>query len=272
MIDPIDRVTPSPAPAPPPTTLEMAPVLPPALDGPALAPLAPVASAPVASAPVPPPAAAEPPPGDWSIGLPATVTDSTSPVAGGAALSSSTYALRRGRGRIWLLAAMLGAGAAAIVVLVLVLVGAGGDRGTIEVVSLPAGATVRVDGHDVHGTTPLRIDDEDLKVGHRVAVNLAGYDSWERDVSFDWGQREVSLHVVLTPLAGALHVDSAPEGAEVIVNGRFRGQTPLQVSDLLPTQDVSLELRLRGYRVERRTVPWQGKRALELSVPLARAQ
>ncbi|MSP61171.1 MAG: PEGA domain-containing protein [Myxococcales bacterium] len=161
---------------------------------------------------------------------------------------------------------------AAITALVLQLVGPTASRGVIEVVSLPAGATVKLDAHEVSGPTPARIDDVELKVPHRITVTLAGYDDWEREVTFDWGRRDITLHAVLVPLTGAIHIASVPAGAEVIVNGRFRGQTPLEVSDLLPTENASVELRLRGFRVERRMLPWRGKRHLELNVPLEKVR
>jgi hypothetical protein len=140
------------------------------------------------------------------------------------------------------------------------------------VVSLPAGATVKLDARELAGTTPLKIDDLDPNVAHHVAVSLGGYDVWERAVGFDWGRRAITLHAVLIPLTGSIAIDSQPAGAEVIVNGRFRGTTPLEVNDLLPMENASVELRLRGFRVERRSLRWRGQRRLELSVSLARAR
>lgn len=139
-------------------------------------------------------------------------------------------------------------------------------------VSLPPEAMVKVDGRLAAGRTPLRVDDVELKFPHHVTVTLPGYETWERDVNFDWGRKEVALHAVLTPLTGVLAVTSIPVGAEAIVNGRYRGRTPLELSDMLPTDSVTVELRLRGYRVERRVLPWNGRRRLELSVPLERAR
>ena len=209
-----------------------------------------------------------PQPQGWPWGVQSQMSDvQPFPVISTPPLGSLT---RSPVGRGWWIGFALVVGAAIIGLASLLVAPYLPSRGAIEVVSLPAGASVKVDGHDVAGVTPVRIEDMELKAPHRVAVQLSGYDSWEREVQFEWGQTDVTLHAALAPLSGSLKIDSAPSGAEAIVNGRFRGQTPLDVDNLLPSDEVTVELRLRGYRVERRTLEWAGKRALELSVNLDR--
>jgi hypothetical protein len=150
--------------------------------------------------------------------------------------------------------------------------GAAGGRGTLSIVSLPAGAEVRVDGTGTSTVTPLTLGDVDRSQSHHVLVSKAGYDVWESDVKFPLGEAEVRVQAVLIPIVGTLQISSTPAGAEVIVNGRVRGLTPTSVGDLPPNDDVLVELRLRGYKAAARTVTFAGKRALSVSIPLEKAK
>ena len=51
-----------------------------------------------------------------------------------------------------------------------------------------------------------------------------------------------------------------------------RGETPVSVGDLPPNDEVTVELRLRGYKVAKRTISFGGKRLMELSIPLEKAR
>ncbi|MEO6950906.1 MAG: protein kinase [Polyangia bacterium] len=165
----------------------------------------------------------------------------------------------------------------ALVCLIVVLAGVflwpeGPARGTAEVVSFPAGATVRVDGTVLPKSTPIRINDLDVKQPHHLSVSLRGYDTWESDVSFKDAERDVRLQAILAPAVGTIQISTVPSGAEAIVNQRIAGTTPTKVGDLPPNEDVTVELRLRGYKIVYETVPWKGKRALTISVPLEKAR
>ncbi len=145
-------------------------------------------------------------------------------------------------------------------------------RGTIEVVSSPAGAEVRIDGTAIAQPTPLVITDVDPARAHHVAVGKKLYDSWESDVKFEGDTRQVRLQAVLVPVVASVEISSTPPGAEAIVNGRIAGTTPTTVSDLSPDQEIVIELRLRGYRAARRTFNLGGKRKLDVSIPLEKAR
>jgi hypothetical protein len=148
----------------------------------------------------------------------------------------------------------------------------GPQRGSIEVLSVPAGATVRIDGTVLSKLTPLRISDVELRQPHRIAVSMRGFDTWENEARFDTGERDIRLQAVLVPAVGTLEVVTIPGGAEAIVNGRISGTTPTKVGDLPPNEEITLELRLRGYKVVYKTLQWGGKRSLAVNVPLEKAQ
>ena len=179
---------------------------------------------------------------------------------------------KRSRGGVYVALAILGVVVIGLVAAI-VLAGSGGEgRGTLAVVSLPPGADVRVDGVAGSMPTPLTLPDVDPRAPHHVRVSKSGFDVWESDVKFPAGEREVRVQAVLVPTVGTVEIASTPAGAEAIVNGRIRGMTPTTVGDLPPNDDVVIELRLRGYRVAHKTVPWAGKRLLQLSIPLEKAK
>ena len=177
-----------------------------------------------------------------------------------------------GRGMRILLIVIAVALTLALAALAAVMLGAVDARATLSIVSLPAGAEVRVDGNAASSLTPLQLVDIDPRQTHHVRVSKAGWDAWESDVKFAPHEREVRVQAVLVPAVGTLSITSTPPGAEAIVNGRVGGTTPTTVADLPPNDDVVIELRLRGYKVAHATLSWAGKRTLNVSIPLEKAK
>jgi formylglycine-generating enzyme required for sulfatase activity len=100
------------------------------------------------------------------------------------------------------------------------------DRAPVTLSSDPSGAEVRVDGHSV-GATPLTVD---LSSGTRtVEASLAGFAPASRRISLVANQALTVPTFRLQPLPGRLHVTSDPAGAALSVDGRFRGETPLEL-------------------------------------------
>ncbi|MHC5055299.1 MAG: PEGA domain-containing protein [Planctomycetota bacterium] len=110
-----------------------------------------------------------------------------------------------------------------------VLASAGG--GALRVDSEPAGASVFIDGV-FRGVTPLGVGG--LCPGaHAVRLEKAGYVS--AFVSADPSSGRGVGRVALEPLpTGGLDVASTPAGAEVYLDGEFRGVTPLSLDGLRP--------------------------------------
>ena len=134
--------------------------------------------------------------------------------------------------------------------------------GRVLVRSAPSGARVVVDGRD-HGTTPASI--QDLTRGsHRVQVMRDGYGTEERRVVITRARPTLSLNVKLTRerapapraaaptaappgVAGALIVESRPPGAQVFLDGKLLGVTPLSLASV-PAGDHAIHLDRGGYR------------------------
>jgi hypothetical protein len=89
------------------------------------------------------------------------------------------------------------------------------------VTSNPPGARVSVDGN-VRGKTPLTTA---LTAGtHEVRVDKERYATWTQST-----EAPGKLDVVLRRPQATLHIDSEPPGGDVIVEGKPRGKTPVDV-------------------------------------------
>jgi hypothetical protein len=266
--------TPPPMPVAPPAPLDSGPT-------PVLNPASPLPNFPSFDETRPPPPPSNPMAGAWPpppiIPLGSdepTVTPSMlTPSPSGPSMPDASGTMLVTKPGRTLLIAGIAAGVVILSVVIALLIGSSGPaRATIEVVSLPPGAEVRLDGTVLSRTTPLEITDVDAQNPHHVRVSLRGHDVWESDVKFTGGARQVRLQAVLVPTVGAIEITSVPPGAEAIVNGRIRGATPVTVGDLPPNDDVNIELRLRGYKVARKTVSFAGKRKLEVPITLEKAR
>lgn len=114
-------------------------------------------------------------------------------------------------------------GAAAIVLATLAGSG-GGGRGALTVESVPAGASVFLDG-EFRGLTPCDI--APLGPGqHSLRLEKAGFETWVQRIEFREGLRLPPARLEPAPV-GAIDLRSRPSGAEVFLDGQFRGVTPL---------------------------------------------
>ncbi len=114
----------------------------------------------------------------------------------------------------------------------------------VSIDSLPANAAVLVDGAIV-GQTPAQL--ELLQGEHKLALQLPGYATWERELRINAGQSLTLGEITLQPADGSVELDSIPSGANVTVNGVFHGQTPLTLQ-LDPDMQHELSLSRPGYQ------------------------
>ncbi|WP_457631144.1 PEGA domain-containing protein [Oceanithermus sp.] len=140
--------------------------------------------------------------------------------------------------------------------------------GTLSVDSQPSGAEVYVAGA-YRGRTPLNIS---LNEGtYDVELRLPGYQTYRTRVQVRAGQTS-RLAPRLQPVVttGTLEVYSTPSGAEVYVDGAYRGLTPLVLSIDAGSHDV--EVRLDGYGVYQTTVNVPAGRSVRVDARLATAK
>lgn len=113
--------------------------------------------------------------------------------------------------------------------------------GYVSVTSVPSGATVEIDGIE-RGKTPCNI--KDVLIGSRkITLKMQNYNPSSTNVYIEEGKVsniKLTLDNVLT--AG---VESTPTGAQLYMNGEYRGVTPYSGS-LVPG-NYQVELKCAGY-------------------------
>lgn len=125
------------------------------------------------------------------------------------------------------------------------------------------GAEVFVDAESV-GRLPL--EPIEIERGeHTVRVVQPGFTEFTEVVFVQRG-REVTVNVDMLPVSMVLHVETEPEGAQVFVDGRFSGETPVDLD--LVEGEHSIRIARAGYReVIREVQARAGERdAIELTL------
>ncbi|MDJ0757944.1 MAG: PEGA domain-containing protein [Woeseiaceae bacterium] len=113
----------------------------------------------------------------------------------------------------------------------------------VQITSEPAGAQVIAD-ETLLGVTPLTI--ELLEGSHDLSVVADGFRAWDGTVVAEPDIAQTLPLIRLEPANAKLLVNSIPRGANVTVNGRYRGQSPITL-DLSPGIDYQIGLTRAGY-------------------------
>lgn len=100
--------------------------------------------------------------------------------------------------------------------------------GAVLLESVPPGSQLFIDGRVV-GTTPITVH---LSQGRHLIEFRRGESIRSLEIDVTAGQSTVSRLDWTAKRTGVLRVESAPAGATVIIDGRERGVTPLETSDL----------------------------------------
>ena len=135
---------------------------------------------------------------------------------------------------------------------------------TYTLSTTPPGATVYVDD-EISGTTPGQFE---MLAGRReLRVKLAGYKTWikrfevvaEQDVDLD--------AVTLEEADGLVMVSSRPRAAGVMVDGAYRGESPLELN-LKPGHRYQIRLFKPGYLAATRSLEVESNAEHSLTVDL----
>ncbi len=135
----------------------------------------------------------------------------------------------------------------------------------VSVTSEPAGATILADD-EVVGTTPAVI--ELLEGEHTLSVVREGFKAWDGNIVT---QPNEALELPLIALEAAdarLLVNTVPRGANVTVDGRYRGQSPITI-DLAPDIDYTIGLSKAGYGSTTREVRLASAASEQITVDLS---
>lgn len=114
--------------------------------------------------------------------------------------------------------------------------------GTLEIKTIPEGAIVYINDEEI-GITPLN---KNLEIGkYKIKISLEGYEDYLSEVTIvenKVSRIEIKLNEIKKE--GTLIVKSTPS-ANVYINGKFKGSTPLKIN--LPEGEHSVLITLEGY-------------------------
>jgi hypothetical protein len=126
---------------------------------------------------------------------------------------------------------------------------------SLTVDSEPVGAKLVLNGAD-KGVTPCTLD-RVPEGDSTVELTMEGYTPFHQTIKLVSGQKGESLKAVLKPLMCEIKVVSIPPKARVYLDNQFKGETPIDLTDLAPgTYRIRAEL--RGYEIVARSVPVKG--------------
>ena len=134
---------------------------------------------------------------------------------------------------------------------------------TIE--SEPPGARIYSAEKEV-GVTPATV--QLLEGTHEVTVSKDGFAAWDGTVVAEPNVAQQLPLITLQPADARLIVNTIPRGANVTVNGRYRGQSPLTLS-LTPDVDYDIGLSKSGYGVTTRSMRLESNASESITVDLS---
>lgn len=118
------------------------------------------------------------------------------------------------------------------------------DWAEITLTTDPEEATLQIDDISIEHTPDEVI--EVLSGQHVLTVSAPGYQSERIELTVEAGIAQTLTPIQLRPADGVLALSSDPTGANVTVDGEFRGRTPLEVS-LTPGRSHQITLTRPGF-------------------------
>jgi formylglycine-generating enzyme required for sulfatase activity len=136
---------------------------------------------------------------------------------------------------------------------------------SVTLTSRPPGATIRANGNEV-GVTPATV--ELLEGKYTIDLALAGHEPFRRRLEVVANEPQALPPIDLQIRDGRLVIRSEPDGATVMVDGTYRGVTPLDLF-LTPGPAFEVEISKAGHREETRSVSVRSGRTYELEIALS---
>jgi formylglycine-generating enzyme required for sulfatase activity len=135
----------------------------------------------------------------------------------------------------------------------------------VAITSEPAGAVI-YSGDTQVGETPSTI--ELLEGTHQISVVRDGFAAWDGAVVARPNIDQVLPLIRLQPANATLQVNSIPRGANITVDGRYRGQSPISLA-LSPGIDYVIGLSKAGYGSSSRRVRLSAAASDSITVDLS---
>lgn len=113
----------------------------------------------------------------------------------------------------------------------------------VDIATEPSGAII-YKGVDQLGKTPATL--QLMEGSHTLSVVLEGYKAWDGTIDTRPNEHQALPLIRLEPANAELQVNTIPRGANVTVNGHYRGQSPIRIA-LSPDINYDIGLSKAGY-------------------------
>jgi serine/threonine-protein kinase len=145
---------------------------------------------------------------------------------------------------------------------------------SLKIDSVPTGAKVILDGTAQAQPTPIRIDGLVVGTKHTIRIEVAGYQPYEEALTVQPAEDgSFARQVLLKKQMGTLQLNSTPPGADVYMEGKYLGPTPLTKGNLdRDKNEVLLTVGMTGYHDEKVVLTWGEKGTIEHTVVLKKAK
>ena len=122
--------------------------------------------------------------------------------------------------------------------------------GVVLVTSEPQGLDVTLDGQRSGQVTPAVLENVLLSQPHVVAVSGAQAREVTAPVPHQPGLLVARVHLKVQSSLGALTIESVPPGAELVLDDRPAGRTPVTLGDVRLDQRHRIDLVLAGHEID----------------------
>ena len=138
------------------------------------------------------------------------------------------------------------------------------DLSDIKIISMPPDADVHIDGK-LTGKTPLKLQ---LSAGtYQVKVGANGYKTWTSELIVKPDQPQVLDNIRLQPADATLIVQTDPAGANVMIDNRYIGQTPVKTQVSADTRH-EIQINKAGYEKASRKIQLASASSKKINVAL----
>ena len=138
--------------------------------------------------------------------------------------------------------------------------------GSISIKSNPIKAKIFLDGEDV-GTTPATLSA--IPVGaHEFEIKNGGYEDWKRSIIIREGKTK-SVNATLQLNVGSISIESYPEKAKIILDGKEVGKAPKRLTDII-VGTHEIEVFVDGYDTWKRNIKLKAGKEISLTADLKR--
>jgi hypothetical protein len=124
------------------------------------------------------------------------------------------------------------------------------EPGVVVVTSEPAGAAIALDGKGTGLVTPAVVEDVSLAEPHDVALSGDRVRPVTLHLAATPGRLVARVHADLATSFGDLRVESDPPGADVRLDGRPAGRTPVTIPEVRLGERHRVDLTLAGHEID----------------------